>query len=183
MFNDDSNDPIVLCIDLDGTLVKTDTFLKTLFIFIRLYPHKIGLILFWWIKGLAYLKQEIAKRVQLNVKRLPYHAAFLNWIRAEKKKGRKLILVSATDQRIARAVAEELTIFDGVWASDGKTNLRSIHKARLLNDQYGEKKYDYAGNEKMDFAVWRCARYAIVVNANASVLSKVKKIATVGRIF
>ena len=61
---------------------------------------------------------------------------------------------------------------DEVLASDGKTNLRSENKLRALTERFGARGFDYAGNSSADYAVWRGARQAIVVNARKSVAAR-----------
>ena len=173
----------VLCVDMDGTLIYNDTLRQALWRFIQWYPWRLGWVLFWLSRGRAYLKQQLAQRVHLNIASLPYNRTFINWLIVEKNRGRKIILATAMDKKVATAVASHIGIFDAVLASDGKTNLRAQAKAQLLNRYYGRKKYIYAANARDDLAVWRHARYAIVVNANVRVLKRAQRIADIIKVF
>lgn len=173
----------VLCIDLDGTLVHTDILQEAILLFIKVNPWRLMLVFFWLIRGRAILKQKIAQRVDLEVNSLPYNQALLAWIKAEKEKGRKVVLVTATDKKFADMVANYLGIFDDVLASDGKINLRANYKAAELNRRYGEKNYDYAGNSKPDLAVWKNVKQAIIVNGSSTLIKRAKKIANIDKIF
>ena len=84
---------------------------------------------------------------------------------------------------MAQPVADHFGLFDEVLASDGKTNLRSGNKLRVLTEKFGERKFDYAGNSSADFAVWRGAREAVVVNARPAVERKAAACAKVGKVF
>jgi hypothetical protein len=75
------------------------------------------------------------------------------------------VLVSACDRAVAAQIAGHLGFFDQVIASDGKTNTKGRNKARVLVERFGEKGFDYAGNEEADFPVWEVARERLVVNA------------------
>ena len=158
-----------LAVDLDGTLIRTDLMWEAIAQLLRRNPFAIFQILFWWMRGRAKLKQKLAARYQMDAASLPYHEPFLEWLRAEKKSGRKIILATASDLKMAQPVAAHAGIFDEVLASDGKINLRSENKARLLVEKFGEHGFDYAGNSSADFAVWRAARGAVVVNASPRV--------------
>jgi apolipoprotein N-acyltransferase len=163
------NSRVPLVVDLDGTLVKTDLMWESLARLFRRNPLSIFQILFWWTRGRAFLKQQLARRVKIDSVPLPYHEKFLAWLREQKSAGRKIVLATASDLQMALPVANHVGIFDEVLASDGKTNLRSEKKLKLLVEKFGERGFDYAGNSSVDLAVWRGAREAIVVNASRSV--------------
>lgn len=173
----------ILCVDLDGTLIDSDTLQQAAWSFIKSQPWRALLLVGWLLQGRAYLKQQLARQVNLNIKDLPYNVVLIAWLKLEKDRGRKLVLVTATDQKIADAVAAQVGIFTEILASDGTTNLRAGAKAARLNQRYGAKNYDYAGNSRDDLIVWRSARYAIVVNASASVLQRAQKFGNVIKIF
>ena len=50
---------------------------------------------------------------------LPYRPDVLEFLRSQKQAGRRLILATGSDRRMADAVAAHLGIFDDVLASDG----------------------------------------------------------------
>lgn len=174
---------IPLAVDLDGTLIRTDMLWESLAHWLRRNPFAIFQILFWWVWGRALLKQKLAERVRIEPADLPYNEEFLAWLRREKKAGRKLVLATASDLKLAQPVADHVGIFDEVLASNGKTNLRSGNKLRALTEKFGERGFDYAGNSSADFAVWRGSREAVVVNASRAVLREAEKCAKLGPVF
>jgi 4-hydroxybenzoate polyprenyltransferase len=155
-----------LCIDLDGTLLRTDTLMESYLRLVFAKPWMALAPLFWIGGGKAKMKREMAKRVALDPASLPYNEELLTHIRAEKARGRTLVLVTAADRSIADAVAAHLGLFDEVLASDGVTNLRGSNKAEALERRFGERGFLYAGNDHTDFAVWRKSAGAIVVHAS-----------------
>jgi apolipoprotein N-acyltransferase len=175
--------PVPLAVDLDGTLLRTDMTWETLARLLRRNPFAIFQILFWWTRGRAWLKQKIAARLQIDPAALPYNEKFLAWLREEKKSGRKIILATASDLKMAQPVADHVGLFDEVLASDGKTNLRSENKLRTLTEKFGERGFDYAGNSDADFAVWRGSREAVVVNASRRVLREAANCTKLGPVF
>ncbi len=140
-------------------------------------------VLLWWTRGRAFLKKQLAARVAVDPATLPVNEKFLAWLRGEKASGRKIILATASDLKMAQPVADYFGLFDEVLASDGKTNLRSRNKLRVLVEKFGERGFDYAGNSTADFAVWRGARQAIVVNASPSVLQEAARCTELGPTF
>src|SRR5277367_5637712 len=174
---------VPLVVDLDGTLIKTDLLWESLARLLRRNPFQILQVLFWWMRGRAFLKQQLVRRVNIDPATLPYHEKFLAFLREQKSAGRKLVLATASDLQMALPVANHVGLFDEVLASDGKTNLRSGNKLRLLTEKFGSRGFDYAGNSAADFAVWRGAREAIVVNASQSVLSEAAQCTRLGPVF
>ncbi|HEX9048819.1 MAG TPA: apolipoprotein N-acyltransferase, partial [Verrucomicrobiae bacterium] len=174
---------VPLVVDLDGTLIRTDMVWESLARLLRRNPLALFQILFWWMRGRARLKQNLARRVQIDPATLPYHEPFLVWLREQKNQGRKLVLATASDLKMAEPVAAHIGLFDEVLASDGKTNLRSQNKLRTLTEKFGPRGFDYAGNSSADFAVWRGARQAIVVNASQRVLQEAARCTEVGATF
>jgi apolipoprotein N-acyltransferase len=174
---------VPLVVDLDGTLIRTDLLWEHLARLLRRNPFQIFQVLFWWTRGRAFLKKQLVKRIKIDPAALPYHEKFLAYLREQKSAGRKLVLATASDLQMALPVANHVGIFDEVLGSDGKTNLRSENKLKLLAEKFGERGFDYAGNSTADFAVWRGAREAVVVNASPKVLKEAAAVAKIGATF
>jgi 4-hydroxybenzoate polyprenyltransferase len=112
----------VLCVDLDGTLIRTDLLLESLVLLIKDNPFTLVRLPFWLLRGEATLKAEIAARVTLDPAALPYNKEFVSWLEAERRAGRSLWLCTAADEDLARRVATHLGLFDGVLAGDAATH-------------------------------------------------------------
>ena len=152
------NSQIPLVVDLDGTLIRTDLLWESISRLLRRNPFALFSILFWWTRGRAFLKKQLAARVKIDPATLPYNETFLKFLREQKSAGRKIILATASDLQMAKPVADYTGLFDEVLGSDGKTNLRSGNKLKALVSKFGERGFDYAGNSIADLAVWRGAR-------------------------
>jgi apolipoprotein N-acyltransferase len=163
--SDAPQNPVPLCVDLDGTLVKTDLLWESLARLLQRNPFALFVVLIWWARGRAFLKRQLARRVTIDPADLPYNEPFLAFLREQKKAGRKLILATASDHELAVPVANHVGLFDEVLGSDGKTNLRGVNKLKALTEKFGERGFAYAGNSATDLVVWRGAREAIVTNA------------------
>ncbi len=66
-----------MCVDLDGTLVKTDTLHEALLLFLKENPGRLFVLPVWLLKGKARFKQEVCRRVKLDVSTLPYNERLL----------------------------------------------------------------------------------------------------------
>lgn len=172
-----------LCVDLDGTLIRSDTMWESMRWLVKRNPLRIFSFFVWWAGGRAYLKRQLARRARIDVAALPYHREFIRWLRQQKESGRRLVLVTASDQSMGEKVAAHVQLFDEVIGSDGRDNLRGHTKRRHLTERFGRGGYDYAGNSSVDLQVWPDVRAAIVVNARPSVLKRATRMARVDRVF
>jgi 4-hydroxybenzoate polyprenyltransferase len=170
-----------LCTDLDGTLIRTDTLYESFFLLVKRSPRCIFLLPLWLFFGKAYLKQQLAERVLPNPALLPYNETFLEFLRAEHRSGRPLVLVSAANQKIVDAVAGHLRIFSSAIGSSVTMNCSGKEKARVLCQAFDEKGFVYAGNARSDMPVWHAAAEAIVVHPQPSL--RLYRIPRVARVF
>ncbi len=171
---------VPLCVDLDGTLIRSDLLWESLFAFVGHHPEKFVLVLSWLLKGKAHLKRKLAESVDLDVEYLPYNVPFLDWLIDQRAAGRPLVLATASDEILARRVAAHLGIFDEVLASDGELNLKGGNKAKLLHERFGAA-FDYAGNSSADWEIWRECREIIAVDTPAWLTRRLAKDQSSGR--
>jgi 4-hydroxybenzoate polyprenyltransferase len=160
---------VPLVVDLDGTLLRTDSLHESTLLLLQGGPHRAFSLPMWLTRGKARMKREIAHRVELDVTGMPYHDELVAWIGSERERGRRIVLATAADEKVAQAVSTHLGLFDEVIASDGVVNRSAHRKASLLVEKFGERGFDYAGNSRDDLPVWERARRAIVVSASAGV--------------
>lgn len=179
----DGKKDIPLCVDLDGTLVHTDTFLESLIILFKKNPLYAFLFITWVARGKAHLKREVAKRTTLNIAVLPYHDELLALLRKEHAEGRRLVLATASDALTAGRVAEHLGIFSDVIASNGDVNFSGKKKLQMLKQKFGTKQFEYAGNSRRDLPIWREARTALLVNASSALTRRARNMTHIHSIF
>ena len=176
------NNAIPLCVDLDGTLTPVDTLHESLLSLARRAPAFLLKLPAVLAHGKAAFKRAVAARARIDISSLPLRHDLLEWIKAERESGRQLILVTASDRAMAESVAEHLKLFDDIVASDGTDNLSGERKRAALASRFGEKGFDYVGNETKDLAVWRSSRKAIVVG-NDALVEGARRVAEVDRVF
>lgn len=168
-----------LCVDLDGTLVKTDTLIESGLSAFRNPSILFRLLASLLLHGKAGFKAMAVKHSQINVALLPYNGPLLDYLKEQKRSGRTLVLATAANQNIAHRVADHLDLFDEVIASDERHNLRGATKADALANRFGPRGFSYAGNDRTDVPVWSSAQSAILVNTSGSVAQLAEKQTTI----
>lgn len=158
-----------LIVDLDGTLLRSDLLLETGMAFVRSHPLQLHKPLVWLGKGKIALKAGLAKSGDIDVSVLPYDPQVIEFIKAERLKGRQVVLATASHEILANRVAEHLQLFDQVMATDASRNLTAHRKRDVLVEHYGAGGFDYMGNSMDDICVWEAARKAYVVNPESGV--------------
>ncbi len=152
-----------LCVDLDGTLIAGDALWESVLALLRTKPL-LALLLPWWLmRGKAGFKRAILQHITLDPASLSYREAIVTFLREAHKGGRRIVLTTASDERIARPVADYLGVFDDVLASDGTTNLKGETKLRAIRERIGDEPFDYMGDSSCDVPLFEAARQVHLV--------------------
>jgi phosphoserine phosphatase len=156
-------DTVPLIVDLDGTLIDGDSLHLSLAILARRRPWLIPALPFVVARGRARFKQFVSDHVSLDAATLPYRTDVLEFVRHERASGRHLVLATAANGRIARAVAEHLRLFDSIVASDGHHNAKGKGKLESIRAHIGSADFDYVGDSIADVPIFRAARRSYLV--------------------
>lgn len=170
---DETDRPLV--VDLDGTLVRSDLLVESFFAMMAQGPRHLLRLPGWLRSGKAVLKARIAEASTINYALLPFNEELLAHLREEKARGRRLFLASASDRRHVEAIAAHLGLFDGIFASDGATNLSGEAKALALCEAFDEGGFDYAGNAEIDLKVWARAHGAVIVDGASGLIGQLRR--------
>jgi 4-hydroxybenzoate polyprenyltransferase/phosphoserine phosphatase len=157
--------PPVLCVDLDGTLIRGNVLWECVLLLLKTRPITLFLFPFWLLSGRASLKRNVAARVHLDPASLTYRQPVLDLLRRERSSGRRVALTTAADRELAEAIADHLGLFDAVHATDVHLNLKGRNKAAFLAERYADAGFDYVGDSAADVEVWRRAGAAYVVGS------------------
>lgn len=171
-------DPLV--VDLDGTLLHTDTLLECALLYLKQGPLGLLHMLGWLLRGPAVLKRELARRVTLDLSILPFNAALMAFAAAERSRGRRVILATAADRAVAEQVAQWCGL-DEVLASDGRINLKGARKLAAV-EALLPGGFAYAGDSRADLVLWARASEAILVGRPGWARRTARRFATV-RVF
>jgi len=164
--------PIV--VDLDRTLVRTDTLHEQMIASFFANPLRFLLCLFQLVHGRAAMKTAFASHVDLTDKSFPLSEELVAWLRVEAEKGREIHLCSAAHQSVVDAIAQRVGLFKTAVGS-GSLNLKGKAKARYLMEAFPQG-FVYAGDSHADLAVWKVARGIVLVNASPKVASAARNL-------
>src|SRR5690242_11975918 len=109
--------PQTIVVDLDGTLVLTDTFASSLLEALRRKPECLPALIRALIKGRSHCKRLVSSLVRIDAASLPYNLPLIEHLNHERAMGRRLVLATGADAAIAADVAAYLCIFDDVIAT------------------------------------------------------------------
>ena len=163
-----------LCVDLDGTLVKSDTLYDSAMALVRQRPMAALQLPGWLMQGKAALKRHITGAVQLDVAHLPYNRELMQFLEHEHATGRPIYLATAADKALAERVAEHVGIFAGVLASDGAVNLAGKNKLAAFQSRFGDQ-FSYIGNASPDIPLLTNCLAPMVANPSSGLLAGLKR--------
>lgn len=164
-----------LAVDLDGTLLATDSLHEGLVAALLHAPGRIPGMLGALLRGRAAFKRQVNTGNPADAAALPVRPDFLAWLRQQKDAGRELHLVTAADQALADAVARHLGVFASATGSDGARNLRSEAKAAFLRQRFPGG-FAYAGDSRHDLPVFAAAGEIVLVNASPAVAAAARAV-------
>jgi 4-hydroxybenzoate polyprenyltransferase/phosphoserine phosphatase len=165
---------VPLCVDLDGTLVKSDTLVDSALALARQNPAALMQLPGWLAQGKAALKRNITVAVRLDVSHLPYNRELVQFLEQQHATGRPIYLATAADTALAERVAEHLGIFAGVLASDGVVNLAGENKLAAFRGRFG-KSFCYIGNASPDVPLLAHCLSPMVANPTSGLLAGLRR--------
>jgi 4-hydroxybenzoate polyprenyltransferase/phosphoserine phosphatase len=174
---------VPLCVDLDGTIIKTDLLYEGFCTLLKRHPAALFKLPAWLMEGKAGFKQHVAEEVEIEADMLPYDEALLARLRREKEHGRILVLVTSAHRKFAERVQSHLALFGEVHATEGGVNLSAENKKDRLVQRFGDHGFDYVGNSRHDIPVWAAARESWVVDAPPDVQRAAQGVGKVTEIF
>ena len=166
-----SRDKVILAVDLDNTLIKTDMIfigLKTFF-FKKpyLFPKLLLLLIF---KGKPHAKKFLHDNTKFSIADIPFNMTVINFIQINKKHYDSIILISGSYFEYVNAIADHLKLFDFRVGTTLHNNMISMNKVIFIRKKFDNATFDYIGDSVKDIPIWFCARKAFVVNSE-----KIKK--------
>ncbi len=173
---------VPLVVDLDGSVLRTDSLIESMFVLARTKPLSLFKLPIWRLKGAAYFKHLLAEAATPDVHLLPYRTDVLAYLREQKDLGRPVILATSADEKLAREVDREVGLFDEILASDGHVHLSGERKRDRLIAEFGQMGFDYLGNHADDYPVWRASRRASLVSPSPRLEHRVAAVAPVEKI-
>ncbi len=175
--SDESSSTVALplCVDLDGTLVKSDTLADSICVLARTHPANLLRLPRWLLGGKARFKREVSARATLDAAHLPYNEALIVYLREQAASGRRLYLSTGADRQLAERVAKHFGLFRDIFSSDGTTNLTGAKKLGLLEERFGRGDFAYVGNSRKDLPLLTASKSAMLANPSAGLEALLKR--------
>lgn len=165
----------VLCVDLDGTFIKSDMLVESFtYCFLR-NPFIIFCCVYWLVSGgKGCLKRNLSKRYNFRTELIPLNAEILELIKLKKSQNYQIYLVSASYELIVKNFYQCYNyLFDGYFATtDQSTNLSGCNKANFLMKTFPDG-FEYVGNSSEDIHVWNKSAMAYCYSNDDAVLEKI----------
>ena len=162
-----------LIVDLDETLLRTDTLLEAIAHLASNRPAKLLVAIGALAKGRPAFKQAITEASDLDIAGLPARTDLVEWLRGEKSRGREIHLVTGADQAMADAVAAHFALFDSATGSGNGVNLKGRNKQAFLRQRFHDG-YVYAGDNPADLHIWRDADGIVLAGVTDATRRKAK---------
>lgn len=163
-------------VDLDHTLINTDMLHESVLLLIKLNIKFLFFIPFWLLKGRAYMKDQIASRVEPRYDLLPYNTRLINYLEMQKANGRKLVLATASNRKFAEGINKHLILFDDIVASDSTRNIKSAEKLKSILAREQNKSFDYVGDSIADHPIFDKAQNIVLVNPSRATARYARKL-------
>jgi 4-hydroxybenzoate polyprenyltransferase len=179
---DDGTD-LPLCVDLDRTLIKTNILHESFVSQLKQNPVILLSLPIWLCRGKDYTKQKLIGGLDPSAASLPYNHEILEYLRAERLRGRKLYLTTDSNPEPAGRISLHLGIFEGVIACDGSPSRSGADRAKALEERFGKQGFDYVGHHSKTRAIWDSAETVAVVTPNRGMRGKQVHHARVTRTF
>jgi phosphoserine phosphatase len=171
-----------LVVDLDGTLILTDSLWEMLVRLLARRPLLIFAVLGWLFRGRAGFKTMVARHQSLDPKTLPLNKPLLAYLEDQHRAGRSIILATSAHKLLAEPFAAQFDVFNRVLSTEEHANLTGADKAEAVLRTIGPN-FSYAGNSSADFPVWAKAQSAVVVTGSDRLLAKVSEITAIEKHF
>jgi 4-hydroxybenzoate polyprenyltransferase/phosphoserine phosphatase len=174
-FENVTADVPVVCADVDGTVLATDLLYESLLVAVKRQPWLVLLLPFWLLRGRAHLKAQLAARAEgLTFSLLPVHEEVVTYLKGESERGRRVVLASASHQTLVAGVARRLGFVHSIISSQGIENCKGLAKATAIEAHVEGARWEYLGDSKADFEVWRRAARVVAVTGSDAFSKRVQ---------
>lgn len=170
--NDAYDINVPLIVDMDETLIRTDSILEALRAAGLRHPkelfhlHKKSAN---WLK----FKEAVHDLTRVDQHNLPVHTDVLTWVKEQQAQGRRVVLATASTYNAARDVMEAIGLKCELMAS-GNTKLKGDKKRKAIEDRFGSR-YMYIGDTDVDKHIWEGASAIGAVHPSAKLKRWIQK--------
>jgi 4-hydroxybenzoate polyprenyltransferase len=163
-----------LIVDLDNTLLLTDTLAEGIVDAVLRKPVSALLAGFQLFKGRAAFKATILDVSDPDYTLMPAREDLVEYLQAQKRAGRNIYLVTAAHQGIADRIAIRFSnLFDGAYGSSPDVNLKGSRKRDFLLQKFPDG-FVYAGDSASDLKVWNASEGIVLAGPGKSIERQAK---------
>lgn len=165
----------ILFVDLDGTLIKSDLFFEGFVRLLRNDPLKcLQIVILWLQSGRSVAKNELCKFIEPEFGEIPLNDVVVDYLKEQKKKRRRIVLATASDQTWAKKIYERFDFFTDLLASNREFNCKGEQKLEKMRE-YAKthskaETFEYLGNDYPDLDIWQYDDVTISVVSNDDLL-------------
>ncbi len=161
-----------LVVDLDHTLIRTDLLFEMFWRGMGVDP--LGTLRTVWQhrNDRSQLKSVLAERYAPDAGLLPVDPDVEALCQETRAAGRPVVLASGSAEGMVSIFANHHGPFDEVIATASEKTETSAAKAERLKTLYGNKGFDYIGDNGRDIPVWAAARKGYVARPTSAIQKK-----------
>ncbi len=161
-------------VDVDRTLLRTDWLHEAMRRFVLSHPWRAWLLLWWLLRGRAYLKARLAREVELDLALLPLHEGLVDYLARQARCGRPVHLASASPRELVERLAQRLGFIGDVLGSEPGLNLKGEAKLAAMRRHSAGQAFAYAGDAVADRPIFRAASACIPVGPAVAWVAQVE---------
>ncbi|GHA82982.1 hypothetical protein GCM10009069_02800 [Algimonas arctica] len=150
-----------LILDVDGTLLKNDLTHEMILAAVMRDPDQALHYARVGKDDKPQMKQEMVARISetLDIDVMPLEPKIVALSEQAVADGREVYLCSGSEQSLVDRLGARLDFITESFGTSPTYNMTSENKAAFLSERFPDG-FDYAGNSRQDFAVWKVAHSA-----------------------
>lgn len=167
---------VPLVVDVDA-LTKTDMLHEAALQFVARFPFQAWRIPLWLSRGgKSFLRTKLSEFGDPGVATtMPLREEIMALIKSAQDSGRRVYLVSDSEEILVETLARRIGGITGVFRMDRTANLPSQTRADRLVNEFGTRGFDYLGDQSVDMPAWQASRKVLVVSRSLTFERRVMK--------
>ncbi len=156
---------------------------ESLLALLKSNPLSLFQMALWLARGRAHLKQEVARRVDLDTTTMPLNTEVRRSLNGEHQSGRRMLLVSGTDQKFCASNGGAGEFVRGSFRQRWKDECLRAGEGHGIARPFWKRRLRLRGQRARDLPVWAQARRAIVVSNSRALARKAEALCEVEGVF
>lgn len=171
-------------VELDLVLTRVSTLAESVWGALVTRPGSIFRLLGEFARhGKGRFKEALDAVFTPDPQTLPYNTELLEYLRVQKREGRRIYLATSATREVARLVSQHLDLFDDVIAFDANSDRRADGKLSAMAALAGSREFCYVGLAPQSARIWKACGSAVVVAASSRSAQEIEALCHVERVF